>query len=72
MIWQWYFLCLKKLLCDIPTEIIMDNYEGNEDIILMIKQGINLFSDRFGTKNIKNIIDILSLSVKKGINFFSK
>lgn len=66
------FFVFEKLLCDIPTEIIMDNYEGNEDIILMIKQGINLFSDRFGTKNIKNIIDILSLSVKKGINFFSK
>ena len=69
MIWQWYFV-FEKLLCDIPTEIIMDNYEGNEDIILMIKQGINLFSDRFGTKNIKNIIDILSLSVKKELIFF--
>lgn len=66
------FFVFQKLLCDIPTEIIIDNYEGNEDIILIIKEGIALFADRFGTKNIKNIIDILSLSVKKGINFFSK
>ncbi len=66
------FFVFQKLLCDIPTEIIIDNYEGNEDIILIIKEGIALFADRFGTRNIKNIIDIVSLSVKKGINFFSK
>lgn len=66
------FFVFQKLLCDIPIEIIIDNYEGNEDIILIIKEGIALFADRFGTRNIKNIIDILSLSVKKGINFFSK
>ncbi|WP_163194120.1 YkvA family protein [Clostridium thermarum] len=46
------FYALDKMLCELPEEIIKDNWAGNEDIILMIRKGINLIYKTIGTSNL--------------------
>lgn len=65
------FYILQKLLCDIPKEVIIENWEGEENIIEICSEAMILIQDKFGTNEIKKAIDVIRLSSKKVISFFT-
>ncbi len=66
------FFILQKVLCDIPEEIILDNWEGQSNIIEVSKEAMILLNDKFGAKEIRKIVDVVRISIKKTIVFFTK
>ncbi len=42
------FFILQKVLCDIPEEIILDNWEGQSNIIEVSREAMTLLNDKFG------------------------
>lgn len=46
------FFALDKLLCEVPEQIIKDNWAGKEDIIVVIRKGIDLLYKTIGTNNL--------------------
>lgn len=65
------FYILQKVLCDIPKEVILENWEGEENIIEICSEAMVLIQDKFGTNEIKKAIDVIRLSSKKVISFFT-
>ncbi|WP_346894985.1 YkvA family protein [Clostridium sp. UBA7503] len=66
------FFILQKVLCDIPEEIILDNWEGQSNIIEVSREAMILLNDKFGAKEIRKIVDVVRISIKKTIVFFTK
>lgn len=66
------FFILQKVLCDIPEEIILDNWEGQSNIIEVSREAMALLNDKFGAKEIRKMVDIVRISIKKTIVFFTK
>lgn len=66
------FYILQKILCDIPEEIILENWEGDTNIIELSREAMALFNDKFGAKEIKKVIDCVRIAMKKTSNFFVK
>ncbi len=66
------FFILQKVLCDIPEEIILDNWEGQSNIIEVSREAMILLNDKFGAKEIRKIVDVVRISLKKTIVFFTK
>ncbi len=64
------FFMLQKILCDIPEEIILENWDGEENIIVIVKEAIGFLNDKFKVNEIKKIVDIVRISLKKSYNFF--
>ncbi len=57
---------LNSLINDLPREIIVDNWAGEEDIIMSIREGANFFAGFLGIDNIKIIVkNIETLYSKK-------
>lgn len=66
------FFILQKVLCDIPEEIILDNWEGKSNIIEVSREAMTLLNDKFGAKEIRKMVDVVRISLKKTIVFFTK
>lgn len=66
------FYILQKILCDIPEEVVLDNWEGEANIIELSREAMSLFNDKFGAKEIKRIVDYVRIAMKKTTNFFVK
>lgn len=66
------FYILQKILCDIPEEVVLENWEGEANIIALSREAMSLFNDNFGAKEIKRIIDYVRIAMKKTTNFFVK
>ncbi len=66
------FFILQKVLCDIPEEIILDNWEGQSNIIEVSREAMTLLNDKFGAKEIRKMVDVVRISLKKTIVFFTK
>lgn len=66
------FYILQKILCDIPEEVVVDNWEGEANIIELSREAMSLFNDKFGAKEIKKIVDCVRITMKKTTNFFVK
>ncbi len=66
------FFILQKVLCDIPEEIILDNWEGQSNIIEVSREAMALLNDKFGAKEIRKMVDVVRISIKKTIVFFTK
>lgn len=66
------FYILQKILCDIPEEVILDNWEGEANIIEVSREAMSLFNDKFGSKEIRKIVDYVRIAMKKTTNFFVK
>lgn len=63
---------LQKVLCDIPEEVLLDNWEGQTNIIEISREAMSLLNDKFGSKEIKKMVDVARISMKKTIGFFTK
>lgn len=66
------FFILQKVLYDIPEEIILDNWEGQSNIIEVSREAMTLLNDKFGAKEIRKMVDVVRISIKKTIVFFTK
>lgn len=64
------FYVMQKILCDIPEKVIMDNWEGEDNIIEISRDAITLLQDKFGIKEMKKIIDLVRIAGKRTIKFF--
>lgn len=64
------FFVIQKIFCDIPTEVIVDNWEGEGDVIEVVSGAVNFFGDKFGTGEIKKVVDLIRISTKKAVKFF--
>lgn len=59
------FFALNKVVSDIPEEIILENWQGKDDILIIAKKGINFINNTFGAENISRIVKSIK---KKGFN----
>ncbi|MEG1257171.1 DUF1232 domain-containing protein [Clostridium sp.] len=66
------FFILQNVLCDIPEEVVLDNWEGQANIIEVSREAMSLLNDKFGSKEIKKMVDIARISMRKTIGFFTK
>lgn len=66
------FFILQKVLYDIPEEVVLDNWEGQSNIIEISREAMALLNDKFGAKEIKKMVDIVRITMKKTIAFFTK
>lgn len=66
------FFILQKVLCDIPEEVIIDNWEGQSNIIEISREAMSLLNDKFGAREIKRMVDVVRISIKKTIVFFTR
>lgn len=46
------FYALNKIICNVPEEVIKENWEGEEEIILVIRKGIDILYNTIGISNI--------------------
>lgn len=66
------FYILQKILCDIPEEVVLENWEGDTNIVELSREAMTLFNDKFGSKEIKKAVDCIRIALKKTTNFFIK
>lgn len=59
------FFGLNLIFNDLPEEVILENWQGNCNIILKVREVINFISDIVGIKNVRNIIKSISFMNKK-------
>lgn len=61
---------LNKIFCSIPEEVIMDNWEGEKNIVELVKKYVEALSKVMGIKKINSIVGFCSKVMEKGYNFF--
>lgn len=49
------FFVLNKIVNDIPENVILENWQGQEDIMKLIKEGVNYINSAVGGENINSI-----------------
>lgn len=59
------FFGLDKIINEVPEEVILDNWQGEEDIITIIKEGISIISNAVGGKKIAKIMSLIEGRVHK-------
>lgn len=62
------FYALNKILCEVPEEVITDNWQGKDDIILIIRTGISLIQKFVGASNLAKGYRWILKNLKKGNN----
>lgn len=60
------FFGLNKLINEIPEEIILENWPGEDNIILIIKSGVKAISDFVGAGNVAKVVNKIKESVNAG------
>ena len=60
------FYALNKILCEVPEEVITDNWQGKDDIILIIRTGISLIQKFVGASNLAKGYRWILKNLKKG------
>lgn len=53
------FFGLNSIMNDIPEEIILENWQGDKDIIKIIGEGVNYISKAVGAQNVSKLIDYI-------------
>lgn len=59
------FYALNKIICNVPEEVIKENWEGEEEIILVIRKGIDILYNTIGISNIISTIRWFAKATKK-------
>lgn len=54
------FYALNKIINEIPTNIIIENWQGEVDIILLVKEGVKYLNRVAGGTNIAKLFDVIS------------
>lgn len=66
------FFMLQTIFCEVPEEFILENWEGEENIILITKEVVDFLSGIFGANEIKKFYNFSKKIFTKGCNFFIK
>ncbi len=61
---------LNKIFCNISEEVILDNWEGEKNIIEVVKKYVEILSRVLGIKKINSLIHFCSRTLEKGYKFF--
>lgn len=60
------FFGLNAILNEVPKEIILQNWEGKEDIILLTREAVKYMSEIVGSKNVGKLLLLIKNIFKKG------
>lgn len=61
---------LNKIFCNISEEVILDNWEGEKNIVEVVKKYVEILSRVLGIKKINSLINFCSRILEKGYKFF--
>lgn len=53
------FFALNKVINDVPLSVIVENWEGSNDIIVVIKKGIEYLTNFTAAKNVENLYEFV-------------
>lgn len=53
------FFALDRIAKDVPSNVILENWAGNDDLIEILKVGLDYVKDIFGVKNVEKLYDIV-------------
>lgn len=59
------FFGLNKIFNDIPQEIILENWQGEDDIIAIVKDGVYYMSNVMGAERVSKLLFALKVSQKE-------
>ncbi|OFI00001.1 hypothetical protein CLOACE_21920 [Clostridium acetireducens DSM 10703] len=59
------FYGLNKIINEVPKEVILENWEGEEDIILKVKEVVDYISQVVGSSNVSKLISYVEKMGKK-------
>lgn len=59
------FFGLDAIMNEVPQDIILENWQGEGNILLIIKDGVNYISKVVGTQNVARLIEFIKNSFKK-------
>lgn len=57
------FFALNRIIADVPIEIILENWQGKNEFIIVLKNAVNFLSDFTGAKNLDNIYEVIDTLV---------
>ena len=53
------FFALNKVLSDVPLAIIVENWQGKNELLLVLKNGIEYLVDFTGARNVERLCDVV-------------
>lgn len=53
------FFALNKVLKDVPLSVIVENWEGKNELLIVLKNGIGYLTDFTGARNIQKLYDVV-------------
>lgn len=53
------FFALNKVLNDVPLSVIIENWEGKNELLIVLKNGIEYLTDFTGARNVAKLYDIV-------------
>jgi uncharacterized membrane protein YkvA (DUF1232 family) len=59
------FFGLNSIINDVPENIILENWQGEQDIIKLIREGVSYISKAVGSENVSKLIDFIKKIGKK-------
>lgn len=54
------FFALNRIVKDVPLEIIVENWEGNNDILLVLTSGLDYLINFTKAKNVESLYNVIS------------
>lgn len=60
------FFGLNAIINEVPEEVILENWQGEENIILLTKEAINYISKAVGSYNVAKLLEVIKKIFKKG------
>ena len=51
---------LTRMIEDIPMEIIIENWQGNRELVIMLKSAVEYISNFTGAKNLNRVYDVIN------------
>ncbi|MFX0548155.1 YkvA family protein [Hathewaya histolytica] len=58
------FFAFDRILNSVPQEVILQNWEGNDDIIFIIKEGVSFIKPLVGGENVDKIFSFINSGLK--------
>jgi uncharacterized membrane protein YkvA (DUF1232 family) len=53
------FFALNKVLKDVPLSVIVENWEGKNELLMVLKNGIEYLTDFTGARNVQKLYDVV-------------
>jgi uncharacterized membrane protein YkvA (DUF1232 family) len=60
------FFALDKIINSVPEKVILENWQGKDNIIYIVKEGVGYITNIVGGKNVAKVISFISKHFLKG------